>query len=97
MNGPSGSLLDPIENRDAFLAMIRRTVLDIAPYDGVLGVLLFSSDADDDVTLTDDRCMLPAGLTSRLRSIDDNQAAEALLDNLVTIYRDILNCDGTIV
>jgi hypothetical protein len=97
MNGPSNDRINPIEDQDLFLKMIRRTVLDIAPYRGVLGVLISGGGAPEPVTLTDDRCTLPKGLMSHFKSFDGDEAAKALLDHLVAIYREILDFNGTIV
>lgn len=100
MHGSSDARINPIKEQAAFLKMIRRIVLDIAPYGGMLSATVVSPkdgyDADSPLRLTADRCRIPGGLKSRYRSMEDPGAAESLLALLVRLYREALDFDGDI-
>jgi len=96
-----GPRVNPIKEPVTFLEMLRRVILDAAPYGGVFSVTLPDHAApghsERSLRLTSDRSSIPAGLISSFDSIDELEAGRALLDRLVRFRQDFLDYDGEIV
>jgi hypothetical protein len=78
--------------------MIRRIVLSVAPYPGMLTVTAESTDDSfnegSPLRLTLDRTVVQSVLPPKFRSLEDPGADEMLLDLLVRFYRTWLDFDG---
>ncbi len=89
--------LDPTVQREETLELIRRAVFTVAPYTGLLGVMLIGKGIEEPVRLTGERREVPQEANPRFASLDDVDADKVLLGLLVSVYREYLDYQGKIV
>ena len=93
--------VDPVKESRFLLKQLRRIVLDVAPYRGVLSVTFPAEAAAQGqggmLRFTSDRRRIPRGLVSSFQSIDDPRAGVTLLNLLVSFYKEFLDYDDDIV
>jgi hypothetical protein len=100
MPGSNELKLDSTLDQEAVLNEVRRIILDVAPYSGVLSVTLPQLDDAErpgtPLRLTSDRIQIPGSVRSQFTSIDQSGAGKAVLDLLV-LFRERLAYKGQLV